>query len=507
MRSVIPARRASTATLASAAGSQERRPPEPGAGGWRESGAGSVDTIISTTALGVRLGSYNLGVLRRLAQADVLGLAILPLLAVAVRLAYSLGQPDRIVVTYEADPLTYDQIARNLLAGKGFTGASFYYPPGSEHPTAFWDPLYPLFLSALYWLFGRSVHVVRIAQALLGGGAVALTYLVGRRLAEVRRPTSDVRSRADGGFQGDFDLAGRGVGLLAAAISAVYPFFIYYAAQLLTETLFMALILAVFVAGYRAQDTARLRWFALLGALTGLAALCRAEAFLFGIALIGWFAWRATRTWASRLPRGAAALAMLLLVMLPWGIRNHLTHGQFILTTTKLGYNLYKYYHPQMTADQTVPVVPFPDLDDLSEPQREAVMRRDGIHFMLENPERTLWFMANKLALLFKLTPSNEVNRRYALVSVASYGVLAPFMAAGLAIALFRRGDLLPVAAYVLFSVATKAAVFAGIRLRMQIEPFLIILAAVAVVATLEWARRRAAWGTSPLGRPTALRA
>jgi hypothetical protein len=164
-------------------------------------------------------------------------------------------------------------------------------------------------------------------------------------------------------------------------------------------------------------------------------------------------------------------------------VRNQVTHGQFTLTTTKLGYNLYKYYHPDMTPDQTVPVVPFPDFGERSEPQREALLREHAIRFMAADPGRTLWFMAHKLALLFKLTPSNEVNRQYALVSVLSYGVLAPFMAAGLALALPRAGRFLPVVAYVLFSVATKAAVFAGIRLRMQIEPFLILLAALAIVA------------------------
>jgi hypothetical protein len=34
--------------------------------------------------------------------------------------------PPTIVVTFEDDPLTYDQIARNVVAGRGFTGASFY---------------------------------------------------------------------------------------------------------------------------------------------------------------------------------------------------------------------------------------------------------------------------------------------------------------------------------------------------------------------------------------------
>jgi len=433
----------------------------------------------TTTRSGSVRATYNLGVLRRLVRPSVLGLAILPLLAVLVRLAYSLSLPDRIVVT--SDPLTYDQIARNLLAGKGFTGASFYYPPGTEYPTAFWDPLYPVFLSALYAVFGRSVHLVRIVQALLGGGAVALTFVLGRRLA------------------------GSAVGLLAAAISAVYPFFIYYAAQLLTETLFMVLILAVFVSGYRAQDTARPRWFAALGCVTGLAALCRAEAFFFGLVFAAWLALRASPVWLRRLRLGGVAMVTMLAVMLPWAVRNEITQGQFILTTTKLGYNLYKYYHPQMTADQTVPTVPFPDLEGLTEPQREAVMRAQAIQFMVDDPRRTLWFMANKLALLFKLTPSNDVNRQYALVSVASYGVLLPFMAAGLILALVRRGDLLPVAAYVLFSIATKAAVFAGIRLRMQIEPFLILLASMAIVTFLRWATTRMEWRRPAMGRPSVL--
>ncbi|MBI3970044.1 MAG: glycosyltransferase family 39 protein [Chloroflexi bacterium] len=388
----------------------------------------------------------------------VLGLAVLPAIALALRLAYSATLPPQIVVTFEADPLTYDQIARNLAAGRGFTGASFYYPPGTEHPTAFWDPLYPLFLAGLYFVFGHSVVVVRVAQALLGAAAVALTFHLGRRLA------------------------GPVAGLLAAAISAAYPFFIYYAGHLLTETLFMVLILAVFAAGFRAHETRRALSFAVLGVLAGLAALCRAEAFLFGAGFIAWASLWRVDAWRRRLLAGVVALAAMVAVMAPWGVRNQLTHGQFLLTTTKLGYNLYKYYHPTMTADQTVRTVPFPDFGDRTEPEREALMRAHGLRFMRDDPVRTAWFMANKLALLFKIVPSNEVNRRYALLSVGSYGILLPFMALGAALALRRGGRFLPVLAYVLFSVTTKAAVFAGIRLRMQIEPFLILFAALAVV-------------------------
>ena len=372
-------------------------------------------------------------------------------LAFVTRLAYSLSLPPEIVVTFEADPITYDQIARNVAAGRGFSGASFYYPPGSDVPTAFWDALYPLFLAGTYTVAGHSITTVRIVQALLGAVAVWLTYWLGNRLG------------------------GRRAAMVAASISAVYPFFVYYSAQLLTETLFMLLILAVFAVLLKAAESPSALWHSLLGVLVGLAALCRAEAFYAGLALIAWAAWK------TNVRLAAVGLVCVALVMAPWVARNQLTFGAPILTTTKLGYNLYKYYHPTMTADQTVRGVPFPDLDGLTEPEREKVMREAAIGFMSADPARTAWFMLNKLALLFKLSPSNEVNQRYAAISLLSYGALLPFMAGGLVLAVRRGGDWLPLVGYVLFSVATKAAVFAGIRLRMQIEPFLILLAALAL--------------------------
>ena len=378
-------------------------------------------------------------------------------LALVVRLGYALTLPREIVVTFEADPITYDQIARNIAAGRGFSGASFYYPPGSDVPTAFWDALYPYFLAAIYTVAGHSVATVRVTQALLGALAVWLTYWIGDRMG------------------------GRRVGLTAAAVSAFYPFFIYYAAQLLTETLFMTLMLGVFAAALRAERGPTVGWHALLGLLVGLAALCRAEAFYVGLALVVWSSWRAESELPGRFRMATVGLLCVAVVMAPWVVRNQLTLGAPILTTTKLGYNLYKYYHPTMTADQTVRTVPFPELEGLSEPQRERVMRDAAVGYMAADPARTAWFMLNKLALLFKLTPSNEINQRYALASLLSYGALLPFMAAGLVLAIRRGGRWAPLVGYVLFSVATKAAVFAGIRLRMQIEPFLILLAALAL--------------------------
>ncbi len=384
----------------------------------------------------------------------------LPAVALVLRLAYVATLPPAIVITFEADPMTYDQIARNILVGRGFAGASFYFPPGTEVPTSFWDPLYPYFLAAVYATVGHSIPAVRVVQAVVGATSVALLWHLGRRLAT---PAA---------------------GLVAASILACYPFLLYYTGQLLTETLFIGLILATVAAGIEAMRGGRLAWFAALGVVGGLAAMGRAEAFAFTLAYVPWCAFRAPRVGRRQFVVGlAAGWLALAATMAPWTIRNAIEFGRPIVTTTKLGYNLYKYYHPEMTPDQTTRVVPFPDLTGLDEPARADLMQSLGVRFMLENPARTAWYMAAKFLLLFKLTPSNDATRGYALVSLLSFGTLLPFMAAGLVFAIREGRAWWPVVGYVAFSVASKTAVFAGIRLRMQIEPFLVLFAAVAIVA------------------------
>ncbi|MBU6152398.1 MAG: hypothetical protein KGR25_13175, partial [Chloroflexi bacterium] len=86
---------------------------------------------------------------------------VLPVVATILRLAYIATLPPTNIVTFEADPITYDQIARNILSGRGYSGASFYYPPGSDTLTSFWDPLYPYFLATIYAVAGPSIPAVR----------------------------------------------------------------------------------------------------------------------------------------------------------------------------------------------------------------------------------------------------------------------------------------------------------------------------------------------------------
>ena len=402
-------------------------------------------------------------------------LALVLAAAGVVRLGYVLTLENTLNVTFEADPLTYDQLARNLLAGRPYVGASFYFPAGTENPTALWDPLYPLFLAGIYALVGHDFLAVRLVQVVLGVASCGLLYMLGRSIFGPR------------------------IALLGAGFAAIYPFFIYYTGQILTETLFIFLLLILLTLA-RAIAQRRIRGtlaVLTLGITAGLTVLTRAEALYFGVILIVVLGW-----WSAPLHGGVQHVASLrgrlisliaLVVVLaatlsPWVGFNYARFDR-LFVTTKLGYNLYKYYHPRMTADQRVRSadIPLPNLTGLSEPEREERLLSEGLGSMANDPARTARFMVAKAGLLFKLTPSNEINRRYALVSLLSYGVLVPFMVIGAILSLRRWPRTWPLLLWVVMGSASGIIVFAGIRLRMRIEPILLLFAAVGVVELVQW--------------------
>src|SRR5688500_17126513 len=121
------------------------------------------------------------------------------------------------------DQLSYDALARRLVAGEGFSFGQSWWPatrPGE--PTAHWSYLYSGYLAAVYALFGPDPLVARLIQASLAGLAHPwLAWRIGARIFGAR------------------------VGLAAAGLTALYPYFVYYAAALMTETFYILAILAV----------------------------------------------------------------------------------------------------------------------------------------------------------------------------------------------------------------------------------------------------------------------
>ena len=273
----------------------------------------------------------------------------------------------------------YDGVARRLVAGLGYVGFDMA-------PTAHWPPGYPFLLAAVYWLFGPSLLAAKLANAVLATVTVVLTYRIG---CELGRPR---------------------VGLVAAALLALFPGDILFSPPIMSEALFAALFCAslwLFLVCSNRANTGSLAWL-VFGLLLGAATLVRGTALPMFPAFT--LTWLASGTGLRRaLWYSLAAAVGLALALLPWIVRNQLRLGSPILIATNGGNAVWIGQSAVATAHENL-LPPNPtqeaSADRLPNPEREVetdrAKMRAALTSMRTHPGRVVTMMPAKTYMLYK---------------------------------------------------------------------------------------------------------
>lgn len=212
------------------------------------------------------------------------------------------------------DALAYDKIAINLLEGRGFkeeADKSYEFDLAIVRA----GPAYEFFLAGVYAVFGHHYEIVWILQAFLHAVSAYLIFLSCREI---------------------FKEKGDAIGLIAATLFGLHPDLIEISAMLMTETTYLFLIVLViwlFIKLY--QKSEQIRYSVFLSFATGLAILSRPPVILFIPIILIFYILN------KKYKQGAVFLALLILTLLPWVIRNYFIYHQFILTTLIGEYNLW----------------------------------------------------------------------------------------------------------------------------------------------------------------------
>jgi 4-amino-4-deoxy-L-arabinose transferase-like glycosyltransferase len=387
------------------------------------------------------------------------------------------------------DQISYHNLALRLLDGHGFSFGEPWWPAtAADAPTAHWSYLYTVYLAAVYAIFGPHPWVARLLQAVAVSFLMPwLVYRLSRRL---------FGSNSAPGSQSDANrlTSGHKVGLVAAAIIAVYVYFFYYAAALITESFYIVAILWIFDLAIVISQTktTSLRHWLLLGVALGVAVLLRQLFLLFIPLLLFWLWWVAR----PRLPYFLVSLTVLILMMLPWTIRNYLAFDRFVILNTNAGYAFYWGNHP-IYGTSFIPILPNyysllpPELLELDEAALDTALLKRGIEFILNDPVRYLQLSLSRIPHYFVFWPSAESSLLSNLSRVASFGLFLPFMLYGLIRTLrYRYPSLAARIASPFFLIYLFIVVYTGIhvltwtliRYRLPIDAFLIIFAGLAVV-------------------------
>ena len=246
---------------------------------------------------------------------------IIFLVALALRLGYALPQPE---THWDGDETVYLTIARNLVEGDGLIL--------TEYRQATFPPLYPLFLAGLLRVGFPIFPAARVVQSVLG--AFSCLLLMG--ITRMAFPTENKSGTID-------------AGIIAAGLMAIYPVLICYCARLMTENLFIFLLLsAVYALLKSGESSHRLRWLGFGGAIVGLGILCRPTLYPFIALAIIWLAIGISEN--NRFFKSILFfLIPIILVILPWEIRNYRVFGKIIPITSAGGSNLYIANNPVST--------------------------------------------------------------------------------------------------------------------------------------------------------------
>ena len=343
------------------------------------------------------------------------------------------------------DQISYDGLAQRVLTGHGFSFAENHWPvTRAGEPTAHWSYLYTLYLVIVYKVFGTYPVAARLIQALISGVFQTLLFFrLGTRLFN------------------------RTAGLVGAALSAVYIYFFYYAGALITETFYITGILWTFDCAFRLVDTARnaergarattfWQWLE-LGIAIAVTVLLRQLFLLFLPFLFIWLWWnlqeKGTSRWAQSLRwsgiKGLSVVtAILILMILPFTIRNYRAFGTFVLLNTNAGYAFFWGNHP-IYGTHFLPILPkemgsYEDLipkevRNLNEAALDKELLRRGIQFIVNDPERYVLLSFSRIPAYFMFWPSAQSGPVSNVSRIASFGIMLPFMLYGIFVGIRKK--------------------------------------------------------------------
>jgi 4-amino-4-deoxy-L-arabinose transferase-like glycosyltransferase len=321
-------------------------------------------------------------------------------------------------------------------------GAPLVYIEYADIPHfALRTPGYPLFLAIFQAVFGESTLGVRLVQAVLGVVCVYLVYRLAGQFTDAgteRHAALEPRPRR---FSGP---------VVAAAIAAISPFYVFMSTVLLSEALFEPLLLATLLGwtvlwktpaeAPNAEGWRRSLLALASGAAAGAAVLVRPSWALFVPAALGtWTVAAIRQKRQAALAVGLSALGFAI-TMAPWWVRNARIFGRFVGTALWLGASLYDGLNTNATGASEMSFLEDPAISRLDEQDQDAELARRAIAFAREHPVRVLGLAVAKLGRYWSPWPHAQgpVSPVVAVASTMAFVPVFGLIAAG---AWSRRRD------------------------------------------------------------------
>lgn len=272
------------------------------------------------------------------------------------------------------------EIAKNLVEGKGYKmwcGVGDLY---SGRP-----PIFPLFLAGIFIIFGQNIIITKIFLAVFNSLICLVIFSLGKKIFNQK------------------------VGLMAMAVSAVYPPFIYWGGQPTQETLTILFLALATLFLLKIEEKEKMFLYAILsGVFLGMLVMTRSMAYV----LIFLFPLWSLFLFKNRKQGLIAAYLVLLPVILiisPWVIRNYKIHHTILLASTEGGMTFYAANNPDVLTkgggDFYVLGISTKEVENLSEIESDKYFYKKGLDFIRANPMIYLRLVFERLIRFWRFFP------------------------------------------------------------------------------------------------------
>lgn len=278
--------------------------------------------------------------------------------------------------------------------------------------------------------------------------------------------------------------------IVAALITCFYPYFIFYSITGLTESLYIFLLLSVFLSLYKKQ-------FILASIIIVLSILQRPTLDLLAPVLIFLFAY-----YVHKLDLKTSIFHLLkyfviyVLFMTPWWLHQVHKYDQFVRLNLGDGIVWFSGNNPDNQSGGGVAGsvrgddMNFSVFSSITNPiERNNAMKQAAFKFIEANPQRFIELARIKFIRFWRLWPyaPEYENPLYIIMSLASYGVilvLSIIFSIRYMKVNFRR--ISPILLLIFYFTTVHMVLIASIRYRLPLEPFLIIFASVVLVNIMD---------------------
>jgi 4-amino-4-deoxy-L-arabinose transferase-like glycosyltransferase len=384
------------------------------------------------------------------------------------------------------DQISYHTLALRVLGGHGFSfGVGWWPATPANQPTAHWSYLYTLYLVLVYFIFGPHPIAARIIQAVVVGiFQPYLTFKIGQKIF------------------GDW------VGIVAALLSSIYIYFIYYSATLMTEPFYIASILWALLLLIDIGDlpskadhlkpSSQIKLSICLGLALTIGVLLRqlllivVPFLLLWIWLVRWSKYRKLSVTTTAIVAG-----VMLFFILPITFYNYQRFHRFVLLNTNSGFAFFwgnnpiygSQFQPILSGTTYGQLIP-EDVRSLNEAAMDQELLKRGIGFVISDPVRYILLSISRIPFYFEFWPTPGSGFISNISRVLSFGIMLPFMLYGMIAAIFNLGVPIkdswssPEVMLILFSVlyaTIHILTWTLVRYRLPIDAVFLVFAGYAL--------------------------